>query len=172
MNLRIAGDIAIQTKPMAELSLEQLVEERQQASYESQIITKNCQLTANQFSQENKTLKAENKDLKEECDRLESSYFEIIAEFSKMSNIQNEILEISNKNNRESLELTNLDKMTDREVQKLDQQFKQKLFQLKEEKEKRQRQKKMNDSIGRNSSGKKKSFVRPYNMHLSLTSLT
>ena len=121
MNLRIAGDIAIQTKPIAELSLEQLMEERQQASYESQIITKNCQLTANQFSQENKTLKAENKDLKEECDRLESSYFEIIAEFSKMSNIQNEILEISNKNNRESLELTNLDKMTDREVQKLDQ---------------------------------------------------
>lgn len=36
--------------------------------------------------------------------------------------------------------------MTDREVQKLDQQFKQKLFQLKEEKEKRNRQKKMNDS--------------------------
>jgi cell division protein FtsB len=137
MNLRIAGDIAIQTKPMAELSLEQLMEERQQANYESQVITKNCQLTANQLSQENKTLKADNKDLKEECDRLENSYFEIIAEFSKMSNIQNEILEISNRNNRESLELTNLDKMTDREVQKLDQQFKQKLFQLKEEKEKR-----------------------------------
>lgn len=137
MNLRIAGDIAIQTKPMAELSLEQLMEERQQANYESQVITKNCQLTANQLSQENKALKADNKDLKEECDRLENSYFEIIAEFSKMSNIQNEILEISNRNNRESLELTNLDKMTDREVQKLDQQFKQKLFQLKEEKEKR-----------------------------------
>lgn len=42
---------------------------------------------SNQFSQDNKALKAENIDLKEECDRLETSYFEIIAEFSKMSNI-------------------------------------------------------------------------------------
>jgi hypothetical protein len=31
MTLRIAGDVAIQTKPMAELSIEQLMDERDQA---------------------------------------------------------------------------------------------------------------------------------------------
>ena len=47
MSLRIAGDVAIQTKPMAELSIEQLMDERDQAQQECLFISKSCQLTAN-----------------------------------------------------------------------------------------------------------------------------
>jgi hypothetical protein len=137
MSLRIAGDVAIQTKPMAELSIEQLMEERDQTQQECLVISRSCQLTANQQSKENKSIKAENMELKEECERLEQSYYEIIDQFSKMSNIQQELIDISNKHNKDQGELVNLEKMTDREIQKIDNQFKNKIFQIKEEKEKR-----------------------------------
>jgi hypothetical protein len=76
-------------------------------------------------------------ELKEECERLEQSYYEIIDQFSKMSSIQQELIDISNKHNKDQSELVNLEKMTDREIQKTDNQFKNKIFQIKEEKEKR-----------------------------------
>ena len=136
MSLRIAGDVAIQTKPMAELSIEQLMDERDQTRQECLVISKSCQLTANKQSQENKNLKAENMELKEECERLEQSYYEIIDQFSKMSNIQQELIDISNKHNKDQGELINLEKMTDREIQKIDNQIKNTIFQIKEEKEK------------------------------------
>jgi uncharacterized protein YjaZ len=76
-------------------------------------------------------------ELKEECERLEQSYHEIIDQFSKMSSMQQELIDISNKHNKDQGELVNLEKMTDREIQKTDNQFKNKIFQIKEEKEKR-----------------------------------
>ena len=101
MSLRIAGDVAIQTKPMAELSIEQLMDERDQAQQECLVISRSCQLTANQQSKKNKSLKAENMELKEECERLEQSYYEIIDQFSKMSSIQQELIDISNKHSKD-----------------------------------------------------------------------
>jgi hypothetical protein len=37
-----------------------------------------CRQTVNQFGHENKVLAIENQDLKEECDRLEAAYTDII----------------------------------------------------------------------------------------------
>ena len=45
---------------------------------EVDIIAKSCKETVNIISLENKQIKQENKDLKEEIDRLELSYHEII----------------------------------------------------------------------------------------------
>jgi len=46
-----------------------------------------------------------------------------------------------------------MDKMTDREIQRVENKLQNKIFKIKEEKEKRQRHKKMNDSASKNSSG-------------------
>jgi len=50
-------------------------------------------------------------------------------------------------------ELQDMDKMTDREIQRVENKLQNKIFKIKEEKEKRQRHKKMNDSASKNSSG-------------------
>ena len=92
MTLKYAGDVCIQTQQYADQSVEQLLEERDQMEREVDIIAKSCKETVNIISLENKQIKQENKDLKEEIDRLELSYHEIIEQFSKMTNIQNEIL--------------------------------------------------------------------------------
>lgn len=49
----------------------------------------------NQISHENKILHEENIELKEECDRLEQAYEEIIEQFTKMNNVQKEIMEMT-----------------------------------------------------------------------------
>ena len=110
--------------------------------------------------QDNKLLRSENTDLKQEVQKLENSYSEMIAQFRHMETIQSEIL---NLQKREMPDLTNIEKMTDRQIQKVDHEFKKKLVLIKEEKEKRRRQKKMCETLSQNSSGYLKNFMRPYN---------
>jgi hypothetical protein len=57
-------------------------------------------------------LRNENTELKEECDRLESAYTDIISQFTKMSNIQDEILRMASHRERQE----NLEELTDREL--------------------------------------------------------
>jgi predicted RNase H-like nuclease (RuvC/YqgF family) len=54
-----------------------------------------CHQTVNQISHDNKMLKEENIELKDECDRLEQSYQEIIEQFTKMNEMQQEIMDIT-----------------------------------------------------------------------------
>ena len=84
----------------------------------------------------------------------------MIAQFRHMETIQAEIL---NLQKRETPDLTNIEKMTDRQIQKIDNEFKKKLIIVKEEKDKRRRQKKMCETLSQNSSGYLKNFMRPYN---------
>ena len=65
-----------------------MLEERDIKLQELHLISQSCKSQVDRLMQDNKELKTENKDLKEECDRLEQSYHEIIDEFSKMSSIQ------------------------------------------------------------------------------------
>ena len=55
----------------------------------------NCRAMFNSAQSELKQCRQENMELKEECDRLESEYQDIINEFAKMKNIQKEIFEIT-----------------------------------------------------------------------------
>ena len=72
-----------------------------------------------------------------------------------MSNIQDEILQMTTVKQAASDPLTdtiNVEKLSDRELKRLENGFQQKIYKIKEEKEKRQRVKRMNDSISRKSS--------------------
>lgn len=66
------------------------------------------------ISKDLKHYKEENAELKNECDNLESAYKDILSQFSKMSELQTEIIHIQKK--EQTMELSNIDKMTDREI--------------------------------------------------------
>lgn len=99
--MRFAGDVVIQTKDNAMSSIEKLIEERDERAYEMRMSSTSCKQTVNQLTYELKLMKDENVELKEECDRLEQAYKEIIGEFHKMSAIQNEIIEMTQQKEKE-----------------------------------------------------------------------
>jgi hypothetical protein len=101
---------------------------------------------------DNQNLRNENTELREQCDRLESAYADIIKEFNKMSNIQEEILRMAS--HREKQE--NVEEMTDRELRTFESNILAKITKVKEVKEKRLKQKKVEDSASRYSSERAK----------------
>ena len=91
MSLRVAGDVILQSRRHVEDTVEQLIEERDARQAELQRVSYSCHATANHLAAELRHAKEENAELKEECDRLDQAYKEIMTEFSKMQNIQAEI---------------------------------------------------------------------------------
>jgi len=62
-----------------------------------------------------------------------------------------------------NIDLNSLDKLTDRELGGHIKELNKKLYAVKEEKEKRRRGNRLNDSYSYNSSGHLINFMRPYN---------
>ena len=60
-------------------------------------------------------------------------------------------------------DLSNLDRMTDREIHKIDLDCKRQITILKGEKEKRSKIRRSHENLSQNSSGHLKNFMRPYN---------
>ena len=77
----------------------------------------------------------ENQELKEECDRLEAAYTDIITQFTKMSNIQDEILQMTTNERPDPYnETVNTAALTDRELKRVENGLQQQIFKIKEEK--------------------------------------
>lgn len=72
-------------------------------------------------------------------------------------------MKMSNPDNQ-MVDLTNIDKMTDREIQRIDHEFRMSIVKIKEEKGKRGRHRKSCENLSMNSSGHLKNFIRPYNL--------
>jgi len=136
MCLQVAGDVAIQTRQMALVSVEQMMEEQCSKNIEADLVSKNCVKLIEAIQSDAKHLKLENTELRGECDRLEASYNDIIQQFAKMSSTTQEIMQISARQTTNA-ELANIDKMTDRELSRVDNDLRRKTTQLKDEREKR-----------------------------------
>lgn len=125
-----------------------MLEERDARQAEQQRISYSCHATANHLANELRLAKEENVELKEECDRLDLAYQEIMAEFSKMQSIQAEIAQITSthKNEATAFKLDdaelppNLESLTDRELAAIDRRLKLKLARIRDEKARRRRQ--------------------------------
>lgn len=114
-------------------------------------------------AEELKQYKSENLELKRECDKLETAYQDIIAHFSKMTQMQQELMKLSNPDNQ-MVDLTKIEKMTDREIMRIDNEFRRNLLRIREEKGKRSKMRKSGENLSMNSSGHLKNFMRPYNI--------
>lgn len=148
---------------MALNSIDQLLDEKDHLIHETSIQDQCNKKFVDYVSQELKNTKSENQELKVECDKLENAYQDIIAQFSKMSQMQQELMRLSNPDNQ-MVDMANIEKLTDREILRIDQEFKKNLNRIKEEKGKRNRLRKSNENMSMNSSGHIKNFMRPYNI--------
>ena len=129
MSLKYAGDIQIQSSALSSFNAEQILLERGHEKREQELIARQCKKTVDCVKKEAKDLKDENAGLKFECERLEKSYADIIDQFSKMQQIQSEIMQMSSRKHAESLDY---DRLTDREIQRMDFEFKAKIARIKE----------------------------------------
>ena len=152
ITLKYAGDVYIQGKNQAFDNISGFFLKRQEKLNELDMLAYNCKKASRQFGLQNQMLKNENTELKEECDRLENAYSDIISQFAKMSNIQDEILKMAS--NRDKQE--NLEEMTDRELKLHESAIQQKIQKIKEQKEKRQKVKKIEESASKLSSERTK----------------
>ena len=87
-----------------------------------------------------KSCRQENLELKDECDRLESEYQDIINEFAKMKNIQQEIFQIT-KSKEKMIKFEELEydfhQFSDIDIKKIEMHFNKMLADLKIEKDNR-----------------------------------
>lgn len=67
--------------------------------------------------------KKQNVELRDECEKLETAYHEIIEQFTKMNQLQTDLIKITNNSDRSHVDVKNIDKLTDREIQRIDNDF-------------------------------------------------
>jgi len=70
-------------------------------------------------------LKQENSEIKDECDRLELAYNEILQDFNKVTNIQQEIIDMTQKSNDlgdllDKLLQVNIEELSDENINKFE----------------------------------------------------
>ena len=87
MSLQHAGDVSIQSSNMAILQVEQIMEDRDQSKMEFEFASRSSKQILGLISDELNTYKTENTDLKQECDKLENAYQDIIGQFAKMQQL-------------------------------------------------------------------------------------
>lgn len=109
-----------------------------------------------------KACKKQNTELRGECDELEKAYQDIIEQFAKMNQLQTELLKLKSGDSPR-IDFPDFEKLTDREIQRIDNDFQRQLSMIKVEKDKRSRQKRSGDKLSMNSSGQLKNLMRPYN---------
>ena len=83
-----------------------------------------------------------------------------------MQQLQSEIFQIQNRDSSEytTTQVMNMEKLTDREINRLDNSCKKTIGRIRDEKDKRSRVRKSHaETMSHNSSGHLKNFMRPYN---------